>query len=112
MVPVRMSLRARLLAAIAFALLLSLAAGAILAGREAARMVGAEVVSAMDTASQGMQPSTLPAGVPALKALVLGFNSFRHVQVELLTATGQRLAASSPEIPLHAAPRRRNTASR
>jgi two-component system sensor histidine kinase UhpB len=99
-----MSLRARLLAAIAFALLLSLAAGTILAGREAARMVGAEIVPALDSASQRLRPAALPVGVPELKALVLSFNNVRHVQVALFDATGLRLAASSPETPLHAAP--------
>jgi len=101
-----MSLRARLLAAIAAALLLSLAAGAVLALRDAARMVGAEMVSAMDTATLGIRADTARDvhDEAALRRLVATFDGSRHVIVSLADANGHTLNASHPFVPPRPAP--------
>jgi two-component system sensor histidine kinase UhpB len=102
-----MSLRARLLAAIGLALLLSLVAGGILALRDAARTVSLEVGSALVTASQGVaaQATRVAHDWDALRQLVASFDGSRHVVVTLTDAAGHDLAASNPALPQHPAPR-------
>ena len=86
-----MSLRARLVAAIVLALLLSFAAGAGLAAWHAARAVRTELAAALSTAG-----ATAAADPAPPQRIVAGFDGNRHIRARLTDSAGQTLAVSHP----------------
>jgi two-component system sensor histidine kinase UhpB len=86
-----MSLRARLVAAIVLALLLSFAAGAGLAAWQAARAVRTELAAALSSAG-----ATAAADQAAPARIVASFDGNRHIRAQLTNPAGQILAASHP----------------
>ena len=95
-----MSLRQRLLLAVAGALLVSFLAGTWITTWEAARLVRAELSAALDTGRRGTQAALQGLAGPApttdaLAGLVLGFDGSRHVLAELIVG-GRTVARSHP----------------
>jgi two-component system sensor histidine kinase UhpB len=104
-----MSLRARLIASIMLALLVSLGAGCASAGWNAARSVRAEVQAALAVGEQAIRHGIedLPGSRDALadlQQLVQAFDGDRHVRAALLDATGHVLVASALPRPAQPAP--------
>jgi two-component system sensor histidine kinase UhpB len=98
-----MSLRARLLAAIFLALLISLSVGAGLAAWHAARTVHDELTASMANARRSTQAAltnlhTGEAGADELRRLVAAFDGSRHMRASLLAPDGRVVALSEPAI--------------
>ena len=102
-----MSLRQRLLLAIAAALFASFIAGAWVTAWQAGRLVRAELVAALDTGRHSvadtLQDLATPPPPDALLRLVSSFDGSRHVRAELLSGT-TTISASQPAPVLLAAP--------
>ena len=102
-----MSLRQRLLLAIAAALFASFIAGAWVTAWQAGRLVRAELVAALDTGRHSvadtLQDLATPPPPDALLRLVSSFDGSRHVRAELLSGT-TAISASQPAPVLLAAP--------
>ena len=104
-----MSLRARLIASIILALLVSLGAGCASAGWSAARSVRAEMQAALSVGEQAIRHGLedLPAShdpMADLRQLVRAFDGDRHVRAALLDAAGHVLAVSALPRPAQPAP--------
>ena len=104
-----MSLRARLIASITLALLVSLGVGCASAGWNAARSVRAEMQAALSVGEQAVRHGLedLPGSHDAmadLRQLVQAFDGDRHVRAALLDAAGHVLAASALPRPAQPAP--------
>jgi two-component system sensor histidine kinase UhpB len=97
-----MSLTLRLVTAIVLALLLSLAAGAGLAARQAIRAVQTELASALDGARVGAATALSAAAADGVldaaeeRRIVASYDGNRHLRARLLDAAGHVLAASRP----------------
>lgn len=96
-----MSIRARLLAAIFLALLISLSLALGLAAWQAARVVHEELAASMANARQSTLATlgTLPAGpegAAELRRIAAAFDGSRHMRVALLNAQGLPVAESAP----------------
>jgi two-component system sensor histidine kinase UhpB len=105
-----MSLRIRLVAAVAFALALSFAFGCALAGWHAGRSVRAELVSGEQATRAGLDEAVLSANPEAeARQLVGTFDGNRHLRATLLNETGVdaggEAAQSRPLSPVAGVPR-------
>jgi two-component system sensor histidine kinase UhpB len=95
-----MSLRQRLLLAVAAALLASFAAGTWITAWQAAHLVRAELLAALQTGQRSFA-AIAPAGLATRDALirfVSGFDGSRHVMAEL--AIGRQILARSNPAPV------------
>jgi two-component system, NarL family, sensor histidine kinase UhpB len=104
-----MTLRARLIASIVLVLLSSVACGGVVMGWHAARSVRTELQVALDVGARsirnGMDEIAAAQDQPAaLRHLVASFDGNRHVQAELLDASGQVVSVSSLYRPDRPAP--------
>jgi two-component system sensor histidine kinase UhpB len=104
-----MSLRARLVVALALVLALSLASGCALAGWHARRSVRAELVAALGVGAQavrtGLDEAALsPDPDAGARRLVGTFDGDRHVRAALLDARGAVMAESRLLTPTAAVP--------
>ena len=103
------SLRVRLIACITLVLAMTLAVGAALSLRHAARLVGTELLVAREVAARAIRDgrTTHDAGPQALATLrrhVTAFDGERHIVARLLDARGRELARSVPRRPPVAVP--------
>ena len=105
--PVGMSLRQRVLLAIAAALFASFVAGAWVTAWQAGRLVRAELVAALETGRHSvadtLQDLASPPPEDALLRLASSFDGSRHVRAEIFEG-GQRIAASQPASVVVTAP--------
>ncbi len=104
-----MSLRARLVAALAFVLILSLASGCVLAGWHARRSVRVELAAALNVGAQtvrtGLDEAVLSPNTDAdARRLVSTFDGNRHVRAALVDRSGAVAADSRLLKPEAAAP--------
>ena len=94
-----LSLRQRLLLAVAAALLAALLAGGVITSLGAAQLVRAEISAALTTARQeiaaNLQNFPIPLTAQNATTLVAGFEGSRHVQVAALI-NGRIIAQSTP----------------
>ena len=102
-----MSLRIRVLVAIALVLSINAVLGAALAGARAHAALRSELTAALQgarrSATDAVQ-SRPAAGAAELRRLVSAFDGDRHVRAVLLSPEGRRLAASRPFASPHPAP--------
>ena len=100
-----MSLRSRVLVAIALVLALNAALGALLAGVRTHAVLHAELGAAMQGAERGLRHALRsPLGQEELKRLVAAYDGDRHVRAVLSAPGGRTVAASTPSTPGHRAP--------
>jgi two-component system sensor histidine kinase UhpB len=104
-----MSLRLRVLAAIALVVALGAAGGLLFAGWLARQTLREELQAAMDGGRQTVARAfeDLPGGAQGrrdLRQLVSTFDGNRHVAAALIDAGGRQIEASHPSTSAHAAP--------
>jgi two-component system sensor histidine kinase UhpB len=100
-----MSLRSRVLVAIALVLSINAALGAGLAALRAHSALRAELTTAMTGAERSLKDSVRSSLDPGgLERLTAAYNGDRHIRVVLLDVSGRTLRASAPFTPAHAAP--------
>jgi len=100
-----MSLRSRVLVAIALVLSIIAALGALLAGVRAHASLRAELAAAMQGAERGLRDAVrTPLSQGALDRLVTAHDGDRHLRAVLLGPGGRVRLASTPFAPSHAAP--------
>ena len=100
-----MSLRSRVLVAIALVLSINAALGALLAGVRAHASLHAELTAAMQGAERGLRDAIrAPPAQDALARLVRAYDGDRHVRVVLLDPGGRTRLTSTPFAPSHTAP--------
>jgi two-component system sensor histidine kinase UhpB len=100
-----MSLRSRVLVAIALVLSINAALGAALAGVRAHSALRAELTTAMTGAERSLRDAMRSLSGPgALERLAAAYDGDRHIRVVLTDRSGRVLRASAPFAPGHAAP--------
>jgi two-component system sensor histidine kinase UhpB len=100
-----MSLRSRVLVAIALVLIINAGLGAVLAGARAHSALRAELSTAMSGAERSLRDAMRSTPDPvALDRLVAAYDGDRHIRVILADQSGRRVRASAPFTPDRAAP--------